>query len=716
MNQTNTLKNILKRKKNSLNILKALILSEEEEPGSSVIHLMTHPTHITVRKLKKITPKEEDITELLKNIELIQKQNKLPIADCGCLLLALIKTPCHAGEILKNWEFAYKEIWEHLQIYWIQEECNDEYTNENEFESEGETQNKSNWKDYGINLNEQSKENNFSLIGRIKEIKRISQILGLKTKNNPILVGKNGTGKTAIIQGIAKAIEDKENWIPPYLQGKTIFSLDLSSIVAGTTLRGQFEERIQNIINEITKDKNIILFLDQTHELNGAGAGNGNIDAGTLLQKPLSQNKFQIIGATTQEELMKMEKTGNIIRSFQKVEIEQPSKKETLNILKGVKSEYKKHYNISYSNEIIESIIECADKELPQRSFPEKALTLMDETGSYAKIKNETIVNENHLYNALTQMTGIPDYRYKESASVALTRIEKEINSKVIGQNYAKKKLMQCLARAYTGIKDPNRPIASLLFLGPAGTGKTLLAQTLASTAFANKESITIFDMGEYKNVSDVYKLIGTSFESGKLTQSIQNNPYQVILFDEVEKAHPDIYDSFLQIMEGGRLTDSSGIEVNMKHCIIIMTSNIGAHLYDKGQVGFGNTSESLEDSIISELKNVFRPELLDRIDETVVFKSPKEKELMEICEIEINKICKRLNKQNFNITAHPKLMESIAKHAKNKNLRGRSLRNTIEKSIGNFVSNHIINTKIIKNNKYIINGEGLKSLELEKV
>lgn len=710
MTQTKALKNILENQTGSLNILKHLILSEEDESGASVIHLMTHPTHITINKLKDINPIEEDITELLKNIEKIKNEEDLNESDLGCLLLALIKTKGQASEILKIWDIEYNEVSEHLQVYWMKDNI---FENE---KMEEEIPNK-NWKDYGVNLNEQSKETPFSLIGRKDEIKRIAQILGLKTKNNPILIGKNGTGKTAIIKGIAQAIENKEDWIPKHLKGKTIFSLDLSNIIAGTSLRGQFEERMQNIVQEISKDGNIILFLDQTHELTGAGSGgNGNIDAGTLLQKPLSEKKFQIIGATTPEEIMKMGKNISMIRSFQKVEINQTSKTETLNILKGIQSEYKKHYNVEYSPEVLKTIVECSEKELPQRYLPEKALSLMDEAGSYAKTQNQNSVKETHIYQALTQMTGIPDYRYTESAPTALNRIGKEIDKKVIGQKSAKDKLMQCLARAYTGIKDPNRPIASLLFLGPAGTGKTLLAQSLASAAFAEKKSITIFDMGEYKNISDVSKLIGSPFESGKLTQSVQNNPYQVILFDEVEKAHPDIYDSFLQIMEGGRLTDSSGIQVNMKHCIIIMTSNIGAHLYDKGQVGFGNTSESLEDSILSELKNVFRPELLDRIDETIIFKNPKEIELMEICKIEINKICKRLHTQNFNIKANHKLMESIAKHANHKNLRGRSLRNTIEKSIGNFISNNIINTKIIKNNDYVINGEGLKSLELEKV
>ena len=588
------------------------------------------------------------------------------------------------------------------------------------------------------------------VIGRHQEIERLIQVLCRRTKNNPVLLGEAGVGKTAIAEGLAQAIIAQE--VPDLLFEKRLVVLDLAAMVAGTKYRGQFEERIKAVMNEVRRAKNVILFIDELHTLVGAGGAEGAIDASTVLKPALSRGEIQCVGATTFDEYRKyIEKDAALERRFQSIAVEPPSAVQTIEILKGLRDKYASHHRVRYTDEALKSAVELSGRYITGRVQPDKSIDVIDEAGARLRLKSmtkppdlteleerverlaiekdeavkgadyeraaelrdqaeklrkekeklqqawrdrlnetEATVDEEVIREVVAKMTGVPLTRMAKGESERLLQLESELHRKVVSQDEAVKAVSRAIRKARAGLKDPKRPMGSFLFVGPSGVGKTLLAKAIAEFMFGDPESMIYLDMSEYMEKHTVSRLVGAPpgyvgyEEGGQLTERIRRRPYSVVLLDEVEKAHPDVFNMLLQIMEEGRLTDSFGRQVDFKNTIVIMTSNIGADLI-KGGSNFGFTKraevqdyEKIKKSLLSEVEKFFRPEFINRLDDTIVFRPLVKDDLVQIIDIELAKVRERLGERQMTLALDQAAKDFIIEKGYNPDFGARPLRRAI--------------------------------------
>ena len=597
------------------------------------------------------------------------------------------------------------------------------------------------------------------IVGRENEVRRITQILSRRTKNNPVLVGEPGVGKTAIAEGFAQKIV--EGSVPPSLSNKRLMALDMGSLVAGTKYRGEFEDRMKNIIKEIYEDGNVILFVDELHTLIGAGGAEGAIDASNILKPALARGELQTIGATTSDEYQKhIEKDAALERRFASVRVDAPTNEETINILHGLKDRYEDHHKVEISDEAIKSAVTFSSRYIQDRELPDKAIDLMDESGAKVRLdvsadnspykdemnklselaqeKEEAISNQNFekaaeirqkeikqsekieqlmkepdeerpvvgsedIADVVGQWTGIPVHELQETESVKLMNLEDNLHERVVGQNEAVTAISKAVRRARSGIKDPNRPIGSFMFLGPTGVGKTELAKSLAEVMFGSEEDLIRIDMSEYMEKYATSRLIGSPpgyvgyDEGGQLTEKIRQKPYSVILLDEIEKAHPDVFNVLLQVLDDGILTDGKGRRVDFKNTIIIMSSNLGATaLRDEKEVGFGAADrkfdhDAMESKIREEMKDYFRPEFLNRIDESIIFHSLEKDHLSEIVKLMTDDLIEQLEDQDIDLRITSAALEIIADKGYDPEYGARPLSRAIQTNVEDMLSDAII-------------------------
>jgi len=617
------------------------------------------------------------------------------------------------------------------------------------------------------------------VIGREREIMRIAQILSRRKKNNPIIIGAPGSGKTAIIEGLAIKIYNGD--CPRNLADKRVVSLDMTSIVAGTKYRGQFEERMKVIIDELQSQSNIIVFIDEIHTIVGAGNSSGSLDASNIFKPALARGEIQCVGATTLDEYRKnFEKDGALERRFQKVIIDPTSKKETLEILKNVKDKYETFHKVLYSDEVLSLCVDLSERYITDREFPDKAFDIIDEVGARSQVevkmpfviddlkeqaqkikqqKIDVVKKQNYeeaanlrdkekkildklssekkkfeeellikkkiitidlVYEVVSNMTKIPITKLNFDETVLLSKLADNLSGKVIGQEEAVLKVAKSIRRNRLGIKDPNKPIGSFIFLGSTGVGKTLLAKKLAKEMFGSEDNLIRVDMSEYQEKHTISRLIGAPSgyvgyeDGGQLTEQVKNRPYSVILFDEVEKAHKDIFSTLLQVLDEGHLTDSLGKKINFKNCVIIMTSNIGSKkLQDFGTgVGFKTINNSYaeeehrRDVLKKELKNFFSPEFLNRVDEIVIFNALVKEDIKKIVTIELDVLSKRLIGLNYNITFDETVLNLISEVGFDETYGARPIKRAIQDKIEDFISEEIIKGNIIENGNYSLTSE----------
>ena len=563
---------------------------------------------------------------------------------------------------------------------------------------------------YSVDLVKYAKEGKFDgAVCREKEMERIIEILYRRNKNNPCLIGEAGVGKTAIVEGLALKIANGE--VDEYLRNKRILSLDLSQLLAGSKYRGDFEERLKKCIKEIKECKNVILFIDEVHMIVGAGAAEGAIDAANILKPLLARGEIQLIGATTLEEYRKyIEKDAALARRFQPVTIAEPTEKEAINILELVSSKYEKFHNVKISKEAIESSVKLSIKYMPEKFLPDKAFDLIDEASAKVKMKSDNkIVKVSDVEKVVSNLTQIPVKNITEEKVKKLLNIESRINNKIIGQDEAVLKVSKALKRGAVKIKDSNRPIGSFLFLGPTGVGKTELAKIISEEFFENNKNLIRLDMSEYMEPNSISKIIGAppgyvGYDEGKtLVEKIRKRPYSVLLFDEIEKAHNDILNLLLQILEDGKLTDSNGSVANFQETLIILTSNIGADIMNKKNgIGFkSDENEFKKSDVLNELKKILKPELINRIDEIIIFRHLDELDIRKIFINQFSELKKMLKKKNIILNISKNVENQIIENSNYYQYGARTIRREIEQGIEDIVVDGIISGKI-KNNKEI--------------
>jgi len=620
---------------------------------------------------------------------------------------------------------------------------------------------------FGRDLTALAKENKLDpVIDRHQEIERVIQILSRRTKNNPVLLGEAGVGKTAIVEGLAQMIIAGN--VPELLRGKRMVVLDLALMVAGTKYRGQFEERIKAVMEEIKRSQDVIIFIDELHTLVGAGAAEGAIDASNIMKPSLSRGEMQCIGATTMDEYRKyIEKDAALERRFQTIMVEPPSVDQTIEILKGLRERYEAHHKVTFRDDSLEAAAKLSDRYISGRFLPDKAIDIIDEAGSRARlnvlvvppeiksmenkvevlrkekevfIKNQDFekaaslrdqerqarqelealnrewsqakdkmrpeVTEEDIAKIIAQWTGIPIFRLEEKESEKLLKIEEELHKRVVGQEEAISAIAHAVRRSRAGIKDPRRPIGSFVFLGPTGVGKTLLARALAEFMFGDEEALLQLDMSEYMEKFNVSRLIGAPpgyvgyEEGGQLTERVRRRPYAVILLDEIEKAHPDVFNLLLQVFEEGRLTDSFGRKVDFRNTCIIMTSNVGADLIRKtGSLGFKAQKEEMnyqdmKNKLLEEVKHTFKPEFLNRIDDIIVFRQLLKEDLNRIIDIEVGFVQERLKEQGISLEVSPEAREFLIGKGFDPVFGARPLKRTIQRFLEDPLASEIISKK----------------------
>ena len=607
------------------------------------------------------------------------------------------------------------------------------------------------------------------VVGREKEIERVSQILSRRKKNNPLLIGEPGVGKSAIAEGLALRIVQKK--VSRVLYGKRVISLDLASLVAGTKYRGQFEERMKAVMNELEKNDDIILFIDEIHTIVGAGGATGSLDASNMFKPALARGEIQCIGATTLDEYRQnIEKDGALERRFQKVTIDQTTEEETLEILQNIKEKYENHHNVTYSHDALVACVELTSRYISDRFLPDKAIDALDEAGSRVHIKNMDVpqevidleeelervrenkntvvkkqkyeeaarlrddekrvernliaaqekweeesklnrveVNETHIADVVSMMTGVPVQKIVNTEKDKLANLSAIIGKSIIGQQDAVEKVVKSIQRNRAGLKAPDKPIGSFIFLGQTGVGKTQLAKILAREMFDSEENLIRIDMSEYMEKFSISRLIGAPpgyvgyEEGGQLSEKVRRKPYSVILLDEVEKAHPDVFNMLLQVLDDGFLTDSLGRKIDFQNTIIIMTSNIGARqLKDFGTgVGFStsaqkNQAEEIEKSVIeSALKKTFAPEFLNRVDDIVIFNALEKEDIMQIVDIELEKLAKRIVKLGYQMDVSVKAKEFLGENGYDKKYGARPLSRAIQRYVEDLIAEEIVSNKI---------------------
>ena len=606
------------------------------------------------------------------------------------------------------------------------------------------------------------------VIGRAREIERIVQILSRRTKNNPVLIGEPGVGKSAIVEGLAQLIV--EGSIPEILRGKRVVSLDLAGMLAGAKYRGEFEERLKNAMAEIRKSGNVILFIDELHTIVGAGASEGAIDAANILKPLLARGEMQCIGATTLKEYHKyIEKDSALERRFQPVNVGEPTREESVEILRGLRDRYEAHHRVHITDEAIIAAVNLSDRYISDRFLPDKAIDLIDEAASRVRIKaftappdmkeqearlevlnketEEAVAHEDfekaanlrdqkkQLQNEMTERrkeweqkrnskvetvgeeevaeivsswTGIPVKRMTESEAERLLHLEDILHRRVIGQDEAVKAVSKAVRRARAGLKDPNRPIGSFIFLGPTGVGKTELCKALGEALFGDEDSLIRIDMSEYMEKHSVSRMIGSPpgyvgyEEGGQLTEKVRRKPYAVILFDEVEKAHPDVFNVLLQILEDGRLTDGQGRVVDFKNTVVVMTSNAGAHTIKKQRsMGFGSSAsdeksyEAMRENIMDEVKRIFRPEFLNRVDEIIVFHALEQDEIDRIAALMLSNVQKRLRERDIDLEVDDSAIKLLSAAGYDLQYGARPLRRAIQRMVEDALSEEILDGKV---------------------
>src|SRR6187431_161068 len=623
---------------------------------------------------------------------------------------------------------------------------------------------------FGRNLTKQAQEGKLDpVVGRQTEIERLMQILSRRTKNNPVLIGEPGVGKTAVVEGLASRIA--ANQVPELLKNKQIYTLDLAALVAGSKYRGEFEERLKKVMKEITQRGDIVLFIDELHNLVGAGAAEGAIDAASILKPALARGELQTVGATTLDEYRKyLERDSALERRFQKITVDQPSVEETVQILKGLRDRYEAHHKINITEEALEAAAELADRYISDRFLPDKAIDLIDEAASRMRIKSmssppvyreleeeiETTrrdkeaaienqefekaahlrdrerqltnkkrdledawesgeggerpsIGEEEIADIVSMWTGIPVFKLTEAETQKLMRMEDELHKRVIGQHQAIEVVAKAIRRSRAGLKDPKRPTGSFIFLGPSGVGKTELARTLAEFLFGDEEAMIRIDMSEYMEKHAVSRLVGSPpgyvgyDEGGQLTEAVRRKPYSVLLLDEIEKAHPDVFNILLQILEDGRLTDSQGRTVDFRHAIVIMTSNIGAgEIARNTPLGFsvgdddhGMTYDDMRNRVMGELKKVFRPEFLNRIDDVIVFHKLSREEIKEIVDLLIMRVKAQVAEHELQLELTDEAKNLLADKGWDPAMGARPLRRAIQRYIEDPLADFVLRSEL---------------------
>lgn len=727
----------------------------------------------------------------LKTTFLEKKLLKSPAVSTAHLLLCILRNENDpTTKLLNKFDIDYNEVKSVFSQLFMEEDITEnpkaESSRDEDFDEprqnpyEGSKQTKSGAKsktpvldNFGRDLTQLAEEGKLDpVVGRAKEIERISQILSRRKKNNPILIGEPGVGKSAIAEGLALRIIQRK--VSRILFNKRIVSLDLASLVAGTKYRGQFEERMKALMNELEKNDDIILFIDEIHTIVGAGGATGSLDASNMFKPALARGEIQCIGATTLDEFRQhIEKDGALERRFQKVMVEPTSIDETIQILHNIKDKYENHHNVTYTDDAIEACVKLTSRYMTDRFLPDKAIDALDEAGSRIHITNivvpkqilelekqleevreqknnvvksqkyeeaarlrddekrlekdltaaqqewedqsklhKEVVTEDNVAEVVSMMTGIPVNRIAEAESSRLANLHDMIKGKVIGQDEAVSKVVKAIQRNRVGLKDPNKPIGSFIFLGQTGVGKTQLAKVLAQELFDSPDALVRIDMSEYMEKFAISRLIGAPpgyvgyEEGGQLTEKIRRKPYAVVLLDEIEKAHPDVFNMLLQILDDGYITDSLGRKIDFRHTIIIMTSNIGARqLSDFGAgVGFGTSSKkeqadaNARSVIENALKKSFAPEFLNRVDDVIVFNPLEKEDIHKIIDIELKKLLERIDGLGYNLTLSDKAKDYIADKGFDKQYGARPLKRAIQKYIEDALAEEIVSSKLKEN------------------
>lgn len=617
---------------------------------------------------------------------------------------------------------------------------------------------------YGYDLTDLARKNKIDpVIGRDKEIDRVIEILNRRTKNNPVLIGEAGVGKTAVVEGLALKIAHHE--VPGKLKNKRVIRLDVVSIVQGTSMRGQFEQRMQELIKEVQSNKNIILFIDEIHEIMGAGNADGAMDAGNVLKPALARGSFQLIGATTLNEYRGIEKDSALARRFQTVQVDEPSLKQALHILNGIKGRYEKYHHVKYSDDAIKAAVYLSNRYIQDRFLPDKAIDLIDEAGSKLNIKSDVkspddlkeelskcesekkdalqkedyekaafyrdkieelnyklkdfdesdntypTVSTKDIEGIIESITKIPVGQLQEQEQDNLKDLDKKLAGSVIGQNQAIEKVARAIKRNRIGFNGTGRPIGSFLFVGTTGIGKTELAKQLAKQLFGSKEAMIRFDMSEYREPHSISKLIGSPpgyvgyDEAGQLTEKVRRNPYSLILFDEIEKAHPDVLHAFLQILDDGRLTDSKGRTVSFKDTVIIMTSNAGTGA-STASVGFGAEANNKTHSVLNKLGDYFKPEFLNRFDDIVEFNQLSKDDLKKIVSLMLENVNKMLKNRGITIDVSDAAKDKLVEKGYNPEMGARPLRRVIQEEVEDKVADYYLNNPSSKHLSVEVNDE----------
>ena len=618
---------------------------------------------------------------------------------------------------------------------------------------------------FGTDLTAKAKAGKLDpVIGRAAEIERVMQVLSRRQKNNPLLIGEPGVGKTAVVEGLAQLIVADQ--VPDIISGKRVITLDVSALVAGSKYRGEFEERLKKVIKEVVKDGNIILFIDEMHTIIGAGSAEGSIDAAAILKPPLSRGELQVIGATTTEEYRKhLEKDSALARRFQTVNVKEPSEEQTLRILDGLRDRYEAHHHVRYSDEALQAAVSMSSRYIQDRFLPDKAIDVLDEAGARMRIRNRALpdeirkfddelrrvrldkeeaasaqeferaaqlrdeekqleeqraeaekrfseesdkelanITEVEIADVVSMSTGVPVSNLTEAEADKLLRMEGVLHERIIGQEEAVTALSKAIRRSRSGLKDPKRPSGSFIFLGPSGVGKTELSKALAEFLFGTEDALITYDMSEYMEKHSVSRLVGSPpgyvgfDEGGQLTKAVRQRPYSVVLFDEIEKAHPDVFNILLQILEEGRLTDSQGRSVDFRNTVIIMTSNVGARqIAETAPLGFtpdsqkGLSDKEIKSRVMSEMKKLFRPEFLNRLDEIIVFKSLTEEQIAQIVDLMVADLRDRLIAMDMTINLTPEARALVAKEGTDTTMGARPLRRAIQRLLEDPISEQLL-------------------------
>lgn len=618
---------------------------------------------------------------------------------------------------------------------------------------------------FGTDLTAKAKAGKLDpVIGRAAEIERVMQVLSRRQKNNPLLIGEPGVGKTAVVEGLAQLIVADQ--VPDIISAKRVITLDVSALVAGSKYRGEFEERLKKVIKEVVKDGNIILFIDEMHTIIGAGSAEGSIDAAAILKPPLSRGELQVIGATTTEEYRKhLEKDSALARRFQTVNVKEPSEEQALRILDGLRDRYEAHHHVRYSDEALQAAVSMSSRYIQDRFLPDKAIDVLDEAGARMRIRNRTLpdeirkfddelrrvrldkeeaasaqeferaaqlrdeekqleeqraeaekrfseesdkelanITEVEIADVVSMSTGVPVSNLTEAEADKLLRMEGVLHERIIGQEEAVTALSKAIRRSRSGLKDPKRPSGSFIFLGPSGVGKTELSKALAEFLFGTEDALITYDMSEYMEKHSVSRLVGSPpgyvgfDEGGQLTKAVRQRPYSVVLFDEIEKAHPDVFNILLQILEEGRLTDSQGRSVDFRNTVIIMTSNVGARqIAETAPLGFtpdsqkGLSDKEIKSRVMSEMKKLFRPEFLNRLDEIIVFKSLTEEQIAQIVDLMVADLRDRLIAMDMTINLTPEARALVAKEGTDTTMGARPLRRAIQRLLEDPISEQLL-------------------------